>query len=166
MLTTLILVSALHPALADCRLSPQEQRLAQLLISDREQRRPALRCHPLLARVARDRVRMLAKAGEVSHHLADGSGPNDYLRAQGYPLWSLFNGFNQVEVAAGGYDSAVEVFEHFTFSGGHRALLLGEDPYFAQQDEFGVGYHYRWESPHVHYWVVILARQQPDPPQE
>ncbi|WP_341501821.1 CAP domain-containing protein [Gallaecimonas sp. GXIMD4217] len=142
-----------------CELNPQEQQLAKILTGSAEQRRPQLTCNPLLAKAARERARMLAEAGEVSHRLPDGRGPNQYLRELGYPLWSLFSGFNQVEAVAGGYDTAADAFEHFTFSGSHRPLVLGEDPYFLQQDEFGVGYHYRWQSPHVHYWVLILARR-------
>ena len=65
---------------------------------------------------------------------------------------------NQVEAIAGGYETAEDVWLAFKKSEGHRTHLLGEHPFYLEQDEIGVGFYKEWYSPHVEYWVDYLTK--------
>jgi len=41
----------------------------------------------------------------------------------------------------------------------HRTILLGLEPFFAEQNEYGVGHVYVPGSRYGHYWIVLTARQ-------
>lgn len=36
--------------------------------------------------------------------------------------------------------------------------MLGEHDFYLEQDEIGVGFVSKWESPHVEYWAVYIAK--------
>jgi uncharacterized protein YkwD len=101
----------------------------------------------------------MAEFGLVMHNL--GGSPNSRLREVGYKLpkhyGTRFNS-NQVEAIAGGHSSAAAVWDAFKRSESHRTHLLGEHEFYVEQDEIGVAFIKKWESPHVEYWVVYLTK--------
>lgn len=145
---------------AECRLSEPEARLAELLTGS-DQRRSVLRCRPELQRFARQRAEDMARRGYLAHLTPDRQGPNQLLRATGYPLPPAYRDglSNNVESIAGGIRSPEAVWKALTASSSHRAHLLGEHPAYLDQDEFGIAYQRDLYAPHVDYWVVVIARK-------
>ncbi|MBC7227706.1 MAG: CAP domain-containing protein [Thermoflexales bacterium] len=147
-----------------CALSPQEAEVARYMIEHSEQQRPSLTCHPILARVARERAEDMARRGYFSHVTPEGYGPNYLVRQAGYVLPSYYDqapDANNIESIAAGYPSASAVWNGWMNSSGHRTHLLGLHPFFAEQVEYGVGYAYLPGSPYGYYWVVITAKPGP-----
>lgn len=143
-----------------CALSEPERRLASLLTGS-QQKRPILTCKPRLHEFARLRARDMARRGYLAHLTPDRKGPNQLLRSAGYPLPPTYRGglSNNVESIAGGIQSPEDVWRALTGSSSHRAHLLGEDPTYLDQDEFGIAYQRDLHAPHVDYWVVVIARK-------
>ncbi len=109
----------------------------------------------------------MAARGQLSHVSGDHRGPNQMLRETGYPLPDQYpDGLaNNVESIVGGIESPRAVLDALLASPTHRAHLLGEGPGFAEQDEYGVAYARNIHSPHVDYWVIVIARRaRPEDP--
>lgn len=142
----------------DCGLNEQAKQLARLIITDPQQQRAAIRCNTLLSKVAADKAREMASNGLVVHNL--GGSPNQRLRDAGYALPVYYSNVmsNQVEAIAGGYSSAEDVWYAFKHSHSHRQHLLGEHPFYQEQDELGVAFLKDKSTPHVEYWVVYLTK--------
>jgi len=150
----------------ECGLHPKARELARLIIQDPDQKRASLKCDGLLAVVAHQKAREMAERRHVSHLGA--SGANARVVNAGYPLDRRYEvGLgNQIEAVAGGFAEPSEMWEAFKASVGHRIHLLGEHPLYNEQDEISVGYYYDWNTPHIDYWVVYVARKDdssPDP---
>ncbi|WP_246129062.1 CAP domain-containing protein [Colwellia demingiae] len=142
-----------------CGNNEQARLLAQLIIKDGKQNRSTIRCNKLLTEVALSKAKKMLEFGLIAHTL-DGS-PNDRLRAANYQLPKYYgNDFNsnQVEAIAGGYKDAEEVWSAFKRSEAHRTHLLAEHEFYLEQDEIGVALIKEWNSPHVEYWVIYLAK--------
>lgn len=148
-------------SLKDCGNSPEARELARLIMQDTSQQRLRLVCNPLLAKVAEIKAREMSEKGMVTH-FASNVGANTRLRQAGYELPDSYPSLyeNQVEAVAGGFTTAKDVWDEFKVSPVHRTHLLGELPFFRAQDEIGVAYIHSWESPHVEYWAVYIARQK------
>jgi len=147
-----------------CALSPEEAEIARYMREHPDQRRPSLTCHPILARVARERAEDMARRRYFSHVNPDGYGPNYLVRQAGYVLPSYYDqapDANNIESIAAGYPNAAAVWNGWMSSEGHRTHLLGLHPFFAEQIEYGIGYTYDLGSPYRYYWVVITARPGP-----
>ena len=142
-----------------CGNNEQAVTLANLIKKDIDQKRSIIRCNKLLTKAAEKKAQKMAEFGLVAHNL--GGSPNSSLRNAGYILpkhyGDEFNS-NQVEAIAGGYSSANNVWQAFKRSKTHRTHLLGEHEFYIEQDEIGVAFIKKWESPHVEYWVVYLAK--------
>lgn len=143
----------------NCGNNEQAKILAQLIINDERQNRATIRCNSILTEVAEAKAIKMSEIGLVVHNL--GGSPNSLLEEAGYKLpkhyGNVFNS-NQVEAIAGGYSDAEEVWDGFKRSEGHRIHLLGEHKFYLEQDEIGVAFIKKWESPHVEYWVVYLTQ--------
>jgi hypothetical protein len=148
------------PASLACRMNAAEHRLATLLTED-PQKRSRLECDPELQEFARQRARDMAERGYLSHLTPERKGPNQLLRERGFPLPPSYPGglSNNIESITGGIRSAREVWRVLTASSTHRSHLLGQDPEFLEQDLYGVAYHQDLYSPHVDYWVIVIARR-------
>ena len=165
-LTILMVLVFTMPANAEsraeamCGEDPYAQRLAELIINDPEQQRPRLRCNDTLVQVATRKAQEMAEMGLVSH-LGE-SDPNTRLRSAGYALPTYYPliGANQVEAVAGGYATPEAAWQAFKGSQEHRSHVLGEHPFYREQDEIGVGFYRKWSSPHVDYWAIYLARRE------
>lgn len=142
----------------DCGNNEQARLLAEMIINDDYQQRTDIRCNKLLTKVATEKAKLMVKRGLVMHNL-DGS-PNQNLRDVNYQLPDYYGGAmsNQVEAIAGGYSDAEDVWDGFKNSFGHRQHLLGEIDFYREQDELGVAFVKKWESPHVEYWAVYLTK--------
>jgi uncharacterized protein YkwD len=147
-----------------CSLSPAEQQIARYMIQHPDQQRPSLTCHPILARVARERAEDMARRRYFAHTNPDGFGPNYLVRQAGYALPSYYGtepDANNIESIAGGYPTAEATWQGWMDSSGHRDHLLGLNSFWAEQVEYGVGYACDPTSPYRHYWVVITAKPGP-----
>lgn len=147
-----------------CSLSPEEQQIARYMIQHPDQQRPSLTCHPILARVARERAEDMARRRYFAHTNPDGFGPNYLVRQAGYVLPSYYGtepDANNIEAIAGGYPTAEATWQGWMSSSGHRDHLLGLNSFWAEQIEYGVGYACDPTSPYRHYWVVITAKPGP-----
>lgn len=147
-----------------CLSTPQEQELAMLMIQDANQQRVSPTCHPLLAQVARERARDMARRGYFSHTTPEGYGPNFLVRQAGYVLPSYYgtqNNANNIESIAAGSSTASATWQQWMGSSAHRTHLLGLVPFFAEQIEYGIGYANDPDSPFGYYWVVITAKPGP-----
>jgi len=143
----------------------REAEFAAMLTSAREQRRPGLIRHAVLDSVARDRAWDMALRGYFRHVTPEGLGPNTLVERAGYRLPETYDhapSGNNIESAAAGYAEARTAWRYFMGSTHHRQHLLGLNPVFAGQAEFGIGYAYRPNSRYVHYWVVLIARPADD----
>jgi uncharacterized protein YkwD len=106
----------------------------------------------------------MAQRGYFDHVTPEGHGPNYLVRQAGYTLPSFYGtepDANNIESIAGGYSTAEAVWGAWMSSTAHRNQLLGLQPFFAEQTEYGIGYAYDSESPLGYYWVVITARPGP-----
>jgi uncharacterized protein YkwD len=138
----------------------KEAEFAAILTRERQQRRRALRRNPVLDSVARARAWDMARRGYFAHVNPDGIGPNTLVQRAGFSLPSTYDlspRGNNIESAAGGYGTAETAWRWFMRSSHHRTHLLGLNPVFAEQTEFGVGYVWRPNSRYEHYWVVLIA---------
>jgi uncharacterized protein YkwD len=150
---------------ADSVSTRREAELAALLTGTREQRRPALRRNPVLDSVARARAWDMALRGYFAHVTPEGTGPNTLVERAGYALPPAYDHRapgNNIESAAGGYGDARTAWRFFMGSTHHRTHLLGLNPIFAAQTEFGIGYVWRPNSRYGHYWVVLIAQPVED----
>jgi uncharacterized protein YkwD len=147
-----------------CSLSSEEQQIARYMIQHPDQQRLSLTCHPILARVARERAEDMARRRYFAQPNPDGFGPNYPVLQAGYVLPSYYGtepDANNIESIGGGYPTAEATWQGWMDSSSHRDHLLGLDSFWAEQIEYGVGYAYDPTSPYRHYWVVITAKPGP-----
>ncbi len=151
----------------DCQLSDRERRMFELLRSSPEQNRTRLRCDGTLQAFARERARDMAERGYFGHVTPDRRGPNALLEAAGYPLPPDYRGrrSNNIEAIVGGYADPDRVWRELLDSRPHRAHLLAELPFYAQQDEIGIAHLHAPGTDYGDYWVIVIARRAlPDEP--
>ena len=144
-----------------CRLSLQEERLAQLLAEHHAQQRATFICNSLLVHVAREKAKDMATRDNFDHVTPDGLGPNYLARQGGVRLPDFYSTditSNNIESIAAGYKSADSVWKGLLNSAGHRAHLLAEEGFYAEQTEYGIGHYYLAENNlYRHYWVIMTA---------
>jgi uncharacterized protein YkwD len=142
-------------------LTTPERELADLFEQAADQRRPFVRCDPVLSRVARAHAEDMAVRGYFRHVTPEGNGPNRLVEAAGYRLPELYSrrrSANNVEVIAAGDATAETAWRHWLRSRHHRRQVLGLHDFFAEQTDYGVGYAEVADSRYGHYWVLITAR--------
>lgn len=142
-----------------CGKSKEARKLAKLIMEDRYQKRLKIECNAKLSQIAEDKALTMMDYGLVMHNL--GGSPNERLREANFELPDYYGtGFNsnQVEAIAGGYSNAEEVWDGFLGSNSHKTHLLGEHEFYLEQDQLGVAFVKKWETPHVEYWVVYLTK--------
>ena len=141
--------------------SENEQAIAELLTRDAGQERTSLRHNEILAKVARERAEDLAAREYFSHTNPDGLGANRLVTLAGYRLPDFYDASpagNNIESLVAGTPSPKEAWKNWMTSPPHRAHLLGLEPFYREQTEYGVGYAYARGSPYGHYWVVLIAK--------
>jgi uncharacterized protein YkwD len=130
------------------------------ILTGAQQRRTLAR-NAVLDSVARQRAWDMALRGYFRHVNPEGLGPNTLVERAGYRLPANYDhapSGNNIESAAAGYRDARTAWRWFMGSDYHRTHLLGLNPLFAEQTEFGIGYAWRPNSRYGHYWVVLIAR--------
>lgn len=133
----------------------QEQQLEVLFRNDPEQHRKNPQRNAILAQVARARAQDMAERNYFNHTDPDGHQANFLVKQAGYPLPNYFpaNG-NNIESIGLNYTAAAEVWEAWKSSPAHRTHVLGEDRFFADEVDYGMGYA---ENSTSKYWVIITA---------
>jgi hypothetical protein len=154
---------------ADSVSAVREAELAAILVGDPGQRRARMVRNALLDSVARGRARDMAARGYFSHVNPDGIGANTLLEAAGHRLPAHYDhspAGSNIESAGAGppYARAQTAWRAWMGSPPHRTHLLGLNPTFAAQTEFGIGYVWRPQSREGHYWVVLIAPPAEPPP--
>lgn len=148
-----------------CNLTAEETAVANLAMSHPLQGRSAMICDPILTQVARQRAIDMANRDYFSHVDPDGFGPNYHVEQAGYILPSWYGATpdaNNIESIAAGYGTPDAVWSAWLGSGGHRAHVLAEISFWAEQTHYGIGHYYDAGSTYRHYWVFITAPPSPN----
>ena len=145
-----------------CGNSEEAIELAIAIIEDPAQQRSEIRCNGMLSAIALRKAERMAEEGIVFHNL--GGSPNSRLREAGFELPEYYGDAmsNQVEAIAGGYVSADSVWYAFKNSETHAKHLLGQIPFYQEQDEMGIAFLKDLSAPHVEYWVIYLTKGRID----
>lgn len=150
-------------ASTSCSMNAQERAFAELMRNHPNQARESMTCNATLARVARARAADMAAREYFGHVNPDGHGPNYLVRQAGYRLPDFYDqrpSGNNIESLGAGFRAAADAWNGLMNSSGHRAHLLGENDFYADQVEYGIGYVNDPDSPYGHYWVVISAYRE------
>ncbi len=147
-----------------CGFTAQRLELFNLLVNDPDQKRASRTCNATLARVAQAKAEDMARRNYFDHTNPEGFGPNYLVRAAGYVLPTFYSGElngNNIESIAGGTQTASATWRVLKSSSGHRPHVLGENTFYAEQVDVGIGYFYLADSTYKHYWVIITAKPGP-----
>lgn len=148
-----------NPLPADSDVARHEADLIALLLGEGQQRLVLTRSETL-DRCARLKAQDMGNRGYFGHVSPDGEWSNDMARRCGYPLAASYtNGQNYIESLGSGYSFAQGVWGAWLTSPGHKAHLFGENDFYREQNEFGVGYAYIPNSEYTYYWVVLFAKR-------
>lgn len=156
----LVALWAQGSTLASYVLSSEEALIADYMVHDAGQMRPAMQLDPILARIARERAADLAARNYFAHVNPDGFGPNALVREAGYVLpawWGTGAADNYIESIAAGRNTAAATWIDWMNSPSHRTHILAIDPFYQNQTSYGVGYAYSANSTYHHYWVILTA---------
>lgn len=123
-----------------CYSTPMAAELLRLMIEDRMQQRANPHCNELVTKVAQWRADDMVEREYFSHWTPEGRGANYFLAQVGcLPAWYPQDG-NTVESITLNYHTAQAAWNALVSSKGHRPHVLGLHPFFAGQDEIGVGW--------------------------
>jgi uncharacterized protein YkwD len=101
--------------------------------------------------------------GYVAHTDPDGYGPNYHARQAGYHLPDFYDkekDANNIESLGVGVEQPWAIWDLWMHSPPHKTHLIGEIPFFREQDEYGIGFYADPDSPQRWYWCVLIARQE------
>jgi uncharacterized protein YkwD len=153
-------------ASGNCALNAQESAILNAMRSDSRQRRAQMVCSPALRQAAYFHAQDMINRSYFGHVTPPPSaiGPNQMARNAGYVLPEFYGTSttaNYIESIAAGYATPESVWSGWMNSPGHQNHLLGLDPFYAEQIDFGIAYVYGASSAYGHYWVVMTARKGP-----
>lgn len=155
-----LIIGAPSSSVSGCSLNTAEQEVATRAISHPDQGRGTMICDSTLAQEAREKAMDMATRGYFGHVDPDGFGPNYHVRNAGYNLPNWYSSdpnANNIESIAAGYATPAAAWQGWLNSAGHRAHVLGESSFWADQTHYGVGYYYDPDSYYKHYWVFMSA---------
>lgn len=157
-----LLLALLSARASGITANTQELALASLITTASGQQRPTMVYDPILNMVARARARDVAMRGysSVPHVDPDGYGPNKAVQLAGYQLPAFYGtalGTNYIESSALGQATASAVMTTWLNSAGHKMHVLAQDPFYAAQTRYGVGYYYNSATTYKHHWVFLSA---------
>ena len=141
-------------------LSAEEAEVEKYLLAQSGQQHPTLKLNSILVEQARRKAKDMAERVYFDHVDPDGFGPNYWVLKAGYQLPDYYGtapNANYIESIGAGYADAATVWEAWMLSPGHRAHLLGENQFYRDQIEVGIGYYYKANGSYSHYWVVLIA---------
>lgn len=137
--------------------------MINLLITDSQQQRTNLRRSEILMQVAQMRVDDMANRNYFGHVDPDGFGPNYHVRQSGFPLPDYYGDelhSNNVESIGAGFPTARDCWNILTNnSPSHRIHLLGEHPFYLEQDCYGVGYIWNPNTTWHHFYCFLIAKE-------
>lgn len=137
-------------------LNQQEQQIENLFRTDADQHRQNPKLDDILSKVARARALDMANRNYFSHTNPDGHEANFLVEQAGYLLPDYYpNDGNNIESIGLNYASAAEAWQAWKDSPAHRVHVLGEEAFYAEQTDYGIGYA---ETNNGKYWVLITAR--------
>lgn len=141
--------------------SDQESAEMVRLLVGPGQQRSVFVGNDILARCACLKAQDMAERNYIGHTDPDGWGPNHRVRECGYNLTSAYpdGASNQIESLAAGYANVSSAWAALMASTRHRVHLLGEEAFFAEQNEYGVCYHYNPAAPYRWYYVYFTGLQ-------
>lgn len=140
--------------------SAQEREMVALIRGHPGQKRKSFRYDARLGAAARAKARDMAKRGYFGHTDPDGFGSNWHIARTGYRLpdhWLAFKNANQGESILAGFSSVPDALAHWLNSSSHRSHLLALNQFYADQTQYGIGYHSEPGSKYGHYWVLVTA---------
>ncbi len=144
----------------DCGHDEKAIRLAKLIIESTEQNRIDLVCNNLLASVAQEKAKAMAKINKISHTI-DHITANEFLKQHGVKLPNHYQILgNQAEAIQGGMETSQEAFDYFMTSHSHKEHILGENSFYEKQNQIGVGYFHDEQSKYEDFWVVYITEMQ------
>ena len=141
-------------------LSAEEAEVEKYLLAQSGQQHPTLKLNSILVEQARRKAKDMAERVYFDHVDPDGFGPNYWVLKAGYQLPDYYGtapNANYIESIGAGYADAASVWKAWMLSPGHRSHLLGENQFYRDQIEFGIGYYYKANGSYSHYWVVLIA---------
>jgi hypothetical protein len=141
--------------------SEQEAEIGRMLENYPGQQRDRLVHNAILARTARQRAQDMGARNYFSHTDPDGLGANTLVTRAGFALPDFYDrapAGNNIESIGAGYHSSAAAWAGWMNSPGHRTHLLGLQPFYRDQTEYGVGYAHVPGSQYGHYWVVLIAK--------
>lgn len=131
--------------------------MIRLFTTDPLQKRPKRNQNSILMKVAQDRASYCRDNNLVEHKDLAGHYVNYYIRLAGYKLPSWYAADdNNCESLAAGYQTAAEAWAGWLAHPPHRIHVIGEDKFWADQVDFGIGH--AAGGPFGHYWVIVTAR--------
>jgi len=145
-------------------LLPQEQAIANYMITNPGQGRPAMILDPIIQAVAQARAKDMAMRNYFSDVSPSGVAQDYLLLQAGYQLpawWGTSPTANYVASIAAGSPSASVIWNAWMNSPPHKEHLLAQNSFFASETHYGVGYYYNPNSTYQYYWIVITAPPQP-----
>lgn len=161
-LRSALLAALLVPGGPAAAITPNADELAMagMIVGHPQQQRPAMVYDPILHVVARAKAHDLAERAYFNHADPDGYGPNKAVKLAGYELpawWGDALDTNYIESLVAGFASTAAAFNALVGSPGHRDHILGEEPFYAEQTRYAVGYANVPGSPHTRYFVFVSA---------
>lgn len=118
--------------------------------------------HPVLAKVAKAKAQDMADKHYFDHVDRNGKGTNWWVKRAGYrlPDWyhqhDAASNVESINRVTGGEGHAIDVWNVWMNSPGHRTHILGESDFFRDQTNIGIGVATTVEDGKpVHYWSFI-----------
>jgi uncharacterized protein YkwD len=146
-----------------CDLNAEEEAIAVLATGHPDQEREGMRCHEVLAQVARDHAIDMATRDYFHSVNPDGFGPNYRVEQAGYELpdwYAQKKDANNIESIAAVHLTPGAAWNSWLDSPDHRKHVLGDSDFFEGQTNYGIGYAFSATSTYKHYWVFISAHPE------
>ena len=143
--------------------SEEIKQLAVLLTTYPDQKRTSLLRHSLLAKTAKDRCENMAENDYFGHTDPEGYGPNTYAKRNNFEIPDYYNqndDGNNIESIAGGFSTPLDAFNALLKSPGHRSHLMGEIPFYASQNYFGIYYLEDETSRYHRYYCFEISEMK------
>lgn len=138
---------------------PLLEEFIHLFMTDPGQKRRSKNRNDILMKVAANRALDLATRKYVAHKTPEGHYANYLVRLAGYKLPSWYAADdNNIESLAAGQTTPLEAWKALINHPPHRVHVLGEDPFWADQIDFGLGHWRGTGSIYADFWVILTAR--------
>lgn len=129
---------------------------------------PALKWNDTLAKVAEAKAMDMAKRKYFGHTDPDGNGMNILIHKAGYKLpesWIKNKQENMFESISAGNKDCVDAIKTLIVDEGitppmHRMHLLGQDPFWAECYDIGIGYATDPASDYKTYTCILIAKHK------